>query len=103
MIALQNFQPCRICVGSAQNNRNLQNLYVTKNQGNLASVFVDQSFWENAVSVRPTQCAWAFLTAGLVWYAIPFAFGTAMGLALISLNAKEGGPLLSDDQVNLGQ
>ncbi|PIK48507.1 putative urea-proton symporter DUR3 [Apostichopus japonicus] len=54
--------------------------------GNFGTVFVDQSYWQSSVAAKPKQGMWGFLLGGLVWFAVPFAFATTMGLAYVSLS-----------------
>ena len=70
--------------------------------GNFGTVFVDQSYWQSAVAAKPRQGVWGFLFGGLVWFAVPFAFATTMGLSYIALSAHQGAPLLSDADVSAG-
>lgn len=70
--------------------------------GNLAAVFVEQSFWQCGVATKPKQGVLGFLAGGLVWFSVPFVFGTTMGLAYVALGELRGSPLLDDDQVTQG-
>ncbi|XP_022084721.1 urea-proton symporter DUR3-like [Acanthaster planci] len=70
--------------------------------GNFGTVFVDQSYWQSSVAAKPRQGMWGFLIGGMVWFAIPFAFSTTMGLAYTALSTYRGKPLLTDDLVNQG-
>ncbi|XP_064611598.1 uncharacterized protein LOC135475601 [Liolophura sinensis] len=70
--------------------------------GNFGTVFVDQSYWQSSVAAKPKQGVSGFLMGGLTWFAVPFSLATTMGLAYLALSAKQGAPLLSDNQVNSG-
>uniref|UniRef100_A0A1I8I9R1 Urea active transporter n=1 Tax=Macrostomum lignano TaxID=282301 RepID=A0A1I8I9R1_9PLAT len=70
--------------------------------GNFGTVFVDQSFWQSSVAAKPKTGALGFLSGGLVWFAIPFCFATAMGLGYISLSFMQGQPILSDADIDKG-
>ena len=63
---------------------------------------MEQSFWQSSVAAKPKDGVWGFLTGGLVWFAVPFAFATAMGLAYIALSTAAGKPLLTPAQVDQG-
>ena len=71
--------------------------------GNFGTVFVDQSYWQSSVAAKPKQGVTGFIIGGLAWFAVPFSFATTMGLGYLALSAKEGGPLLSSDDVNAGK
>ena len=64
---------------------------------------MDQTFWQSTVAAKPGQGAWGFLTAGLLWFAIPFSFATTVGGAYIALSAQQGEALLSGDDVTAGK
>ena len=53
--------------------------------GNFGAVFVDQTYWQIAISARKDICYQAFIIGGLMWFAIPFCLGSAMGLANVAL------------------
>ena len=53
--------------------------------GNFGAVFVDQSYWQIAISARPNACFKGFIVGGLVWFAVPFCMSTALGLANVAL------------------
>lgn len=70
--------------------------------GNFGTVFVDQSYWQSSVAAKPKEGMWGFLFGGVVWFAVPFAFATTMGLAYIALSTYWGHELLSDTQIGQG-
>ena len=53
--------------------------------GNFGTVFVDQSYWQCAVSSHPLDTVNSFHIGGLVWFAIPFALATSLGFAAQAL------------------
>ncbi|KAL4238792.1 hypothetical protein ACF0H5_003499 [Mactra antiquata] len=64
--------------------------------------YVDQSYWQSSVAAKPRQGVLGFLIGGLVWFSIPFALATTMGLAYIALGARQNQPLLKEEDVDLG-
>ncbi|XP_052271715.1 uncharacterized protein LOC127872425 [Dreissena polymorpha] len=69
---------------------------------NFGTCFVDQSFWQSSVAAKPRQGVLGFLAGGLVWFSIPFALASTMGLGYIALSAYQDTPLLSEEEVNQG-
>ena len=61
--------------------------------GNFGTVFVDQSYWQSAIAAKPSSSTKGYLLGGLVWFTIPFALATAMGLATVALDL----PVTSDE------
>uniref|UniRef100_A0A0G4FGI3 Urea-proton symporter DUR3 n=1 Tax=Chromera velia CCMP2878 TaxID=1169474 RepID=A0A0G4FGI3_9ALVE len=62
--------------------------------GNFGTVFVDQSYWQSAVACKPRATVQGYLLGGMVWFAVPFAFATTVGLAARSMaGGPEGIPL----------
>jgi len=63
--------------------------------GNFGTVFVDQSYWQSAIAAKPASTHKGYLLGGLVWFTIPFALATSLGLAGIAfqlpINSKEAG------------
>jgi len=49
--------------------------------GNFGTVFVDQSYWQSAIAAHPTSAVRGYMYGGLVWFTIPFALATSLGLA----------------------
>ena len=56
--------------------------------GNFGTVFVDQSYWQSAIAASPASAHKGYLLGGLVWFTIPFALATSLGLAGNALNVK---------------
>merc|ERR1719174_2736001 len=54
--------------------------------GNFGTVFVDQSYWQSAIAARPGAAHKGYILGGMVWFTIPFALATALGLAGNALN-----------------
>jgi len=52
--------------------------------GNFGTVFVDQSYWQSAIAAKPASTHKGYLLGGLVWFTIPFALATSLGLAGIA-------------------
>lgn len=53
--------------------------------GNFGTVFVDQSYWQSAIAAKPSSAHKGYLLGGLVWFTIPFALATSLGLAGVAL------------------
>merc|ERR1719498_1912636 len=53
--------------------------------GNFGTVFVDQSYWQSAIAARPASAHKGYILGGLVWFTIPFALATSLGLAAVAL------------------
>merc|ERR1719469_203924 len=56
--------------------------------GNFGTVFCDQSYWQSAIAASPASAHKGYLLGGLVWFTIPFALATSLGLAGNALNVK---------------
>merc|ERR1719181_492196 len=54
--------------------------------GNFGTVFVDQSYWQSAIAASPAAAHKGYLLGGMVWFTIPFALATSLGLAGNALN-----------------
>ena len=71
-----------------------------------AAVFCDQGYWQRAIASRPDSTTKAYMLGGVSWFAIPWVFGTLMGLsgrALITNPAFPTFPYaLSSSQVSAG-
>ena len=63
--------------------------------GNFGTVFVDQSYWQSAIAAKPSAASRGYVLGGVVWFAIPFALATSLGLlstALkLNISADEAG------------
>ena len=71
--------------------------------GGFGTSYVDQSYWQSSVAAKPRQGVFGFLAGGLVWFSIPFALATTMGLAYISLSAHQNKALLEEEDVDIGE
>jgi len=49
--------------------------------GNFGTVFVDNSYWQNAIAARPSGTYKGYLMGGIAWFSIPFTLATTLGLA----------------------
>lgn len=65
--------------------------------GNFGTVFVDQSYYQSAVAASPSATTKGYMLGGMVWFTIPFALATSLGLAGNALNVK-----LSSKEANRG-
>jgi len=54
--------------------------------GNFGTVFVDQSYWQSAIAAKPGAAHKGYILGGMVWFTIPFALATSLGLAGNALN-----------------
>jgi SSS family transporter len=53
--------------------------------GNFGTVFVDQSYWQSAIAAKPASAHKGYLLGGFVWFTIPFALATSLGLTALAL------------------
>jgi len=67
--------------------------------GNFGTVFVDQSYWQSAIAAKPSSSTKGYLLGGLVWFTIPFALATAMGLATVAMDLPVTGGEAGDGLV----
>ena len=49
--------------------------------GNFGAVFVDESYFTAAIASRPSASWKSYLLGGALWFSIPFAIATSIGLA----------------------
>jgi len=52
--------------------------------GNFGTVFVDQSYWQSAIAARPASAHKGYILGGLIWFTIPFALATSLGLYAVA-------------------
>ncbi|WVW85901.1 hypothetical protein I302_107939 [Kwoniella bestiolae CBS 10118] len=57
-----------------------------------SGVFCDQGYWQRAIASRPESTTRAYMLGGLSWFAIPWAFGTTMGLSSRALETNPAYP-----------
>merc|ERR1719487_1065118 len=58
--------------------------------GNFGTVFVDQSYWQSAIAVKPESAASGYILGGVVWFAVPMMMGSTHGLVGRAMTLKEG-------------
>lgn len=56
--------------------------------GNFGAVFLDQTYWQRAIAVNHRSGGNCFLTAGLVWFAIPVSIATVLGVGGLILGIR---------------
>merc|ERR1712232_1491684 len=61
--------------------------------GNFGTVFVDQSYWQSAIAAKPASAHKGYLLGGIVWFTIPFALATSLGLCSLALQL----PITADE------
>merc|ERR1719215_1258914 len=52
--------------------------------GNFGTVFVDQSYWQSAIAAKPASAHKGYILGGLIWFTIPFALATSLGLYAVA-------------------
>lgn len=57
-----------------------------------AGVFCDQGYWQRAIASRPESTTKAYMFGALSWFAIPWCFGTTMGLSARGLLTNSNFP-----------
>ncbi|GAA6005994.1 hypothetical protein JCM10207_007300 [Rhodosporidiobolus poonsookiae] len=71
-----------------------------------SAVFCDQGYWQRAMASRPESTTRAYMLGGISWFAVPFLFGTTMGLGGRALQNHPDFPtypyLLSPSQISAG-
>eukprot|EP01042_Synura_sphagnicola_P000413 gene413-435_t len=65
--------------------------------GCFGCVFLDQAYYNTAIACKPSTTSRGFMLGGICWFAIPFALGTAMGLAAAALQLP-----VNTSEANLG-
>jgi len=65
--------------------------------GNFGTVFCDQSYWQSAIAAKPSAAHKGYLMGGMVWFTIPFALATSLGLSTLALDLP-----VSVDEANSG-
>merc|ERR1719454_1050319 len=61
--------------------------------GNFGTVFVDQSYWQSAIAVKPEMAASGYILGGVVWFAVPMMMGSTHGLVGRALTTYDTEPL----------
>ncbi|GAA6040980.1 hypothetical protein JCM8097_000521 [Rhodosporidiobolus ruineniae] len=71
-----------------------------------SGVFCDQGYWQRAIASRPESTTRAYMLGGVSWFAIPWMFGSMMGLASRALLTNVNFPTypyaLSAEQISAG-
>ncbi|GAA5858337.1 hypothetical protein JCM8547_004656 [Rhodosporidiobolus lusitaniae] len=71
-----------------------------------SGVFCDQGYWQRAIASRPESTTKAYMLGGISWFAIPWAFGSVMGLSSRALITNVNFPTypyaLSASQISAG-
>ncbi|SCU97476.1 LAMI_0F10220g1_1 [Lachancea mirantina] len=74
--------------------------------GNFGTVFLDNGYWNKAISASPAASLPGYVVGGVAWFAIPTLTSTVMGLACLALETSPNFPTypdrLSADQVSAG-
>lgn len=74
--------------------------------GNFGTVFLDNGYWNKAISASPAASLPGYVAGGISWFAIPTLISTSMGLACIALESNPSFPTyparLSSAQVSAG-
>lgn len=53
-----------------------------------AGVFCDQGYWQRAIASHPKGTTKAYMLGGLSWFAVPWAFGSCLGLSARALQSN---------------
>ncbi|VEL23082.1 unnamed protein product [Protopolystoma xenopodis] len=70
--------------------------------GSIATVFPDQSYWQASTAAKPLEGVFGILAGAMIWFIIPYAFGTICGLGYLGLGVLNGTDLLTSNDVNDG-
>ena len=60
--------------------------------GNFGTVFIDNGYWNKAISASPSNALPGYIMGGLSWFAIPWLCATTMGLAALALETNPAFP-----------
>ena len=69
--------------------------------GNFGAVFMDQTYWQIAISSRNDTCHTGFVIGGLLWFAVPFCMALCLGLANVALQLPTNSSECNDGLVAL--
>ncbi|VEL36590.1 unnamed protein product [Protopolystoma xenopodis] len=61
-----------------------------------------QCYWQASASTKADRAIYGFQLGAMIWFGVPFCFGTACGLAYLALGLANGGDLLSQADVSAG-
>ncbi|SCU92041.1 LAFA_0F07558g1_1 [Lachancea sp. 'fantastica'] len=74
--------------------------------GNFGTIFLDNGYWNKAISASPASSLPGYVLGGVSWFAIPTLISTSLGLACLALESSPSFPTfpnrLSPDQVSAG-
>ncbi|SCV01221.1 LAME_0G14840g1_1 [Lachancea meyersii CBS 8951] len=74
--------------------------------GNFGTIFLDNGYWNKAISASPAASLPGYVLGGVSWFAIPTLISTVMGLACLALESNPKFPTypdrLSPDDVSAG-
>lgn len=56
--------------------------------GNFGTVFMDQGYYQKAISASPIYALPGYIIGGLSWFAIPWLCATTMGLSALALESN---------------
>jgi hypothetical protein len=59
--------------------------------GNFGTVFVDQSYWQSAIAVKPESAASGYILGGVVWFSVPMMMGSTHGLVGRAMTMDQDG------------
>ena len=66
-------------------------------------MFVDQSYWQAAISSKPGHGVWGFITAGIAWFAIPFATAFTFGMGYWVYSIQMDAPIATNEEMREGE
>ncbi|KAF1987589.1 Na+/solute symporter [Aulographum hederae CBS 113979] len=64
--------------------------------GNFGTVFMDNAYYNKAISASPVHALPGYIMGGLSWFAIPWLCATTMGLAALALETHPSFPTYPD-------
>lgn len=79
--------------------------FVINIAGNFGTVFLDNGYWNKAISASPVGALPGYVLGGLAWFAIPFLTATTMGIACLCLEGTPAFPYvggMTPEQVSSG-
>ncbi|SCW04501.1 LAFE_0H14928g1_1 [Lachancea fermentati] len=80
--------------------------FVINLAGNFGTVFLDNGYWNKAISASPAASLPGYVMGGVSWFAIPTLISTVMGLGCLALESNPKFPTypdrLTSDQVSAG-
>ncbi|OMP82552.1 putative urea active transporter 1, partial [Diplodia seriata] len=56
--------------------------------GNFGTVYLDNGYWNKAISASPVHALPGYIMGGLSWFAIPWLAATTMGMAALALESN---------------